>query len=96
MSNYRDLIIETYEHRGGGSHHSIRARPMSGQGLDTDMKVECSSKMRASVPVGSKIRIRAKIVNPENARSFLYTHFSWPYEVMSDQKAKEFIRKHNS
>ncbi len=39
--------------------------------------------MRKRYPVGSKFRIFAKEVSKEDGTSFLYTHFSWPYELMS-------------
>ena len=43
---YRYAIIETYRSYGESSRHSIRARPLPGQGLSTSLKVECSSSMR--------------------------------------------------
>lgn len=93
MSNYRDVIIETYRFTGGGSSHSIRARPIPGQGLDTNMHVECSSSMRKKHPVGTKLLIQAKITDKEGGTPFLYSHYNWPYKVVTDEAVKEFIRK---
>jgi hypothetical protein len=33
-------------------------------------------------PVGTKFRIYAKETDREGSPPFLYTHFSWPYEVL--------------
>jgi hypothetical protein len=46
------------------------------------MVVECSKAMRTQHPVGTKFRIFAKETDREGGPSFLYTHFSWPYEVV--------------
>ncbi|NOQ15004.1 MAG: hypothetical protein GQ583_11080 [Methyloprofundus sp.] len=61
MAHYRQVIIETYKSIGDGSGKSIRARPISGQGLGVSMKVECSSKMRKSHPVGTLSQLEALI-----------------------------------
>ncbi len=91
MSNYQEVIVETYKYTGGGSSHSIRARPLPGQELDTSMHVECSSSMRKKHPVGTKLKIQAKITDREGGPPFLYTYHKWPYKVVTDQEAKDFI-----
>jgi len=93
MSFYRDIIIETYENRGEPSAERIRTRPLPGQGLSTLMKVECSIKMREAYPPGTKLKIRAKVTSREGGTEFLYCHYSWPYEVFTDDEATEFIRE---
>lgn len=92
MSEYRTVVIETYENLGEPAAERIRARPIPGQGLDTSMKVECSNGMRTRYPVGSKLKIRAKITNREGGTDFLYTHYSWPYERVNDEQARDFIK----
>lgn len=72
----------------------VRARPLLGQGLSTDMKVECSSKMREMYPSGTKFKIQAKVTDKEGGTPFLYSHYNWPYQVFSDEEAEEFIYKH--
>lgn len=91
---YREVVIETYRAGGEPSRHSVRARPVGGQGFDATMKVECSSSMRTGYPVGTKFKVRAKITDREGSRPFLYTSYRWPYEVLSDQEAHDFIRAH--
>jgi hypothetical protein len=89
---YHIYIVQTYRHTGGGSSKSIRARPAEGQGLDASMKVECSSTMRNSHPVGTYFRIRAKVTDREGGPAFLYTNFNWKYSVVTQDEAKSFIK----
>lgn len=95
MSAYREIVIETYENVGEPAAERIRARPVSGQGLDTSMKVECSSKMREKHPIGTKLLIQAKVTDREGGTPFLYCHYSWPYKIITDEEAADFIKQRN-
>ena len=92
MSAYNEIIIETFENPGEPSSERIRARPLPGQGLDTRMRVECSSQMRGQYPPGTKLKIRAKVTDVLGGTPFLYSHYSWPYQVLSDEDAAKFIK----
>jgi hypothetical protein len=94
MSIYNEIVIETFENPGEPAAERIRARPLAGQGLDTRMRVECSVKMREKYALGTKLKIRAKVCNRLGGTSFLYCHYSWPYEVLSDEEAAKFIKNH--
>lgn len=76
-SSYNQIIIETYQHGG-----KIRARPVTGQLYPVSMNVECSRDMRKRHPVGTRFRIYAKETDREDGTPFLYTHYSWPYDVL--------------
>lgn len=78
---YDFIVVESYLHSGGGSKHSIRCRPIKGQGLPTHLNVECSSVMRKSHPVGTQFRIRARVTNREGT-PFIYTYHNWPWAVV--------------
>jgi hypothetical protein len=93
MSHYENVVIETYRNIHGASSKSIRARPISGQGLDTSMNVECSSKMRKAYPVGTKFLLQAKVTDREGGSPFLYAHYNSPYRVISEVEAKELIKR---
>lgn len=95
MSVYREIVVETFENPGEPAAERIRARPIPGQGLNTAMRVECSSKMREKHPLGTKLKIRAKVADREGGTPFLYCHYSWPYEVLSDTEAVAFIKERN-
>ncbi len=91
MGQYRQIVIETYRNPGEPSSKAIRARPIAGQGFSTTLNIECSSKMRLTHPVGTHMIVRAKVTTREGT-PFLYTHYSWPYRVVSEEEAKQFIQ----
>jgi hypothetical protein len=92
MSHYRSILIETFRNPGEPSGASIRARPLPGQGLNTNMRVECSSKMRNNYPVGTVFIVKAQVIDKEGGTTFLYTHFNWEYSVVSRSEAEERIK----
>ena len=91
MNYYRDIVIQTYEASGSSSNRPVRARPVAGQGLSVELNVECSTKMREAHPVGTFMIVRAKITDVEGT-PFVYTHYNWPYKVVTEAEAKGFIR----
>ncbi|WAT83027.1 hypothetical protein [Delftia acidovorans] len=93
MSNYFSCVVQTYRSEGAPSSKPLRVHPLAGQGLDTAMNVECSSKMRDSQPAGSLFLIKAKVTDREGGPPFLYTSFRWAYEVLTPAQAAEFISK---
>lgn len=95
MSQYREIIVETLENRGEPAAERIRACPLPGQGVSPAMRVECSARMREGHPVGTKFKILAKVTNRLGGKDFLYCHYSWDYEVVTDQEATAFIRLNN-
>ena len=80
---YSYYDVETCRNSGEPSANSIRVRPVDGQGLPSTMNAECSTSMRKQYPVGTVFRIRAQVVENSTGATFLYTHFSWPFEVIS-------------
>jgi len=93
MDDYREIVIETYRNRGEPSRKAIRARKLSGQGLPVDLKVECSSSMRERHAVGTRFLVCCKLTNRDGGTPFLYTSYQWPYRVITDTEANDFIRK---
>lgn len=91
MDHYRYFIIETYENRGEPSSKKVRARPVAGQGISTQLNLECSVAMREAHSPGTLFKVDCKVTDREGT-SFLYRHFAWPYEVVTRQQAEEFIR----
>ncbi|MDO4897365.1 MAG: hypothetical protein Q3971_08390 [Moraxella sp.] len=80
-SEYKEVIVETYlasRALGDTGRSKVRVRPIVGQGIDTNLKVECSKKMREIHPVGTKFRLSLKTITPANNREFLYAHFNAP------------------
>jgi|GEM_PF-194629 len=90
-NSYHTVFIETYPFSGSGSRHSVRARPLAGQGYSTSMNVECSSKMREKHPVGTVFRISATLTNREGGTPFLFSHHSWRYSIVPRAEAEQTI-----
>jgi hypothetical protein len=90
MSHYRYFIIETYENKGEPSSKKVRARPLAGQGVSPSLNVECSVAMRDSYPPGTLFKVDCKVTDREGT-AFLYRHFTWPYEIVTQAQAKQFI-----
>lgn len=91
MSNYRTVAIETYRSPGEPSSAAVRARPLPGQGLSVDIKVECSKRMRTEYPVGTVFLVRAQVTDREGGSPFLYTSWQWPYEIVARDEAQRRI-----
>jgi hypothetical protein len=83
-NEYDLIIVESYIPRNtSGLHGPIHIRPLSNQEpFKTTMHVECSKDLSYGYPVGTKFRIRAKITQREKGTKFIYSHYSWKYEVL--------------
>jgi hypothetical protein len=92
MGHYRNIFIESFLNTGESSSSAVRARPLPGQGLDTNMRVECSSKMRKNYPIGTVFIVQAQVIDKDGGTPFLYTHFNWPYSVVSRSEAEAKIK----
>jgi hypothetical protein len=82
--DYSHIIVESYYPSSTHNLHGpIHIRPLKDQEpfLYT-MHVECSKDLSYDYPVGTKFRIRAKIVKKNDRPSFIYSHYKWPYEVL--------------
>ena len=85
-----ELVVETYRPHGEASSASIRVRPLSGQGIDTALLVECSRSMRAQYPVGALLKLEVMLKEREGT-PFLYAHPKAPFEKVSVDEAQCFI-----
>jgi hypothetical protein len=79
---YKQVVVETYYAIKPGKSSRIHVRPIEGQPYPTDWDVECSRAMRKSYPIGTKFIVYAKQTDREGGKPFLYTHHSWPYEIV--------------
>ena len=82
----REIIVETYEAVGENSGSNIRVRPIEGQWASSSLKVECTKAMRHRYPIGTKIKILAKIIHREGT-PLLYSHKNWAYSVVGEIKS---------
>ena len=93
MTNYKLVVIESFVNPGEPSNLAIRYRPLPGQGLNTKMRVECSSRMRQNYPIGTCFLVKAKIVEMQGGATFLYTHYNWSYKLMTRKEAQDKVNK---
>jgi hypothetical protein len=80
---YRWIEVESFiPDSTSGRHGLVHIRPVAGQGLSTDLFVECSKSLSRNYPVGTRFRVRAKLTDKEGGGEFLYSYFGWDYEVL--------------
>ena len=79
-SPYVNVVVETYYDTDPS--RSIRVRPIPGQHFPPTINVECSRSMRMQYRVGTRFRIQAKLTDKEGGKPFLYSRYSWPFEVV--------------
>ena len=83
--HYSSIIVESVWGNNGVQHGNVHIRPIPGQEPFTpDMFVECSNSMKLDYPVGTRFRIKAKITCKEGGNPFIYSHYTWPFEVLDD------------
>ena len=86
-----EIVIETFRAHGEPSSSGIRARPVLGQGLPPQLRVECSKHIRRDYPVGSLFKVWAKLTDREGGAPYLYTNYRDSYERVSPAQAQKFI-----
>jgi len=91
MSNYQEYLVTTFRNPGEPSSSKIRVRPLTGQGLPKDMRVECSQDMRKNHPVGTIFLIEATLKSKEGGKPFLYSSYNWSHKIVTREEADEFI-----
>jgi hypothetical protein len=71
-SPYRWIVLESLTPADtSGRHGPVHIRPTAGQGLPTNLFVECSKRLSYDHPVGTRFRIRAKLTDKEGGGEFL-------------------------
>ena len=81
--DYQEIMVESFITHESGKHGLVHIRPLPNQYpyLET-MYVQCSKVLSNDYPVGTKFKIRAKIIKPEGRRAFASSHYTWPFEVL--------------
>jgi hypothetical protein len=83
---YDYIIVQSFITNERGKHGPVHIKPLPNQEpyLET-MFVQCSKVLSKDFPVGTKFRIKAKIITPTNGnRPFVSSHYTWPFEVIKD------------
>lgn len=82
---YHYVILESFELESTSGHRgSVELRPIADQIFGTHLLSESPRKMvdTSVYPLGTKFRIKAKLTDREGGGEFLYSHWSWPFEVI--------------
>lgn len=92
-----DIVVETYLSIGESSRSVIRVRPLSGQGIPTSTKVECSKSIRENHPVGQLFIIPVHWKTTNEMEPCLYVSYRTPdlMKPVTREQAKEFLLCHN-
>jgi hypothetical protein len=88
------LVQSVYSGPESGKHGPVHMRPVAGQGVDTNLYVECSKEMRdlEKFPVGSYFLATAKYSNKQGGVDFLKAPYHWGYSPQTPYQAKQFLR----
>ena len=91
MNDYQTYFVETFRNPGEPSDAKIRVRPLKGQGIPVDLRVECNREMRKRHPVGTKFKITAKLTSKEGGKQFLYSHYNSDYDALTDEEIEGLL-----
>jgi len=81
--SYQYVIVESFKPKNtSGLHGGVHIRPVDGQDLDTNMRVECTKELSntSKFPLGSRFKIKAKVTDRQGGTPFLYSSYRWAYE----------------
>ena len=93
MDPYRYYIaVEVIPNRGELSTCSRRVRPLPGQGLNQNLRVQCPKEMRFEYPIGTVFKIIAQWASRQGT-VFIQSSHLWPYEKIDLAEAEEMIEK---
>lgn len=82
---YSYIVVESYIPKNtSGLRGTVHIRPIPGKDPYLhDMHVQCSKTLSYDYPVGTKFRIKAKIVYPVNGnKPFVSSHYTFDYEIL--------------
>ncbi|KFE97889.1 hypothetical protein IX38_19690 [Chryseobacterium luteum] len=83
---YDYIIVQSVLSNEKGQHGPVHIKPLPDQDpyLET-MFVQCSKVLSTNFPVGTKFRIKVKIITPTNGnRAYASSHYTWPFEIIKD------------
>lgn len=83
--DYDYIIVQSVLTNERGKHGPVHIKPLPNQEpyLET-MYVQCSKVLSTDFPVGTKFRIKAKIIQPIGKRAFASSHYTWPFDIIED------------
>ncbi|KFE97884.1 hypothetical protein [Chryseobacterium luteum] len=82
---YDYIIVQSVLIKEKGKYASVHIRPLPDQDPYVEtMFVQCSKVLTTNFPVGTKFRIKVKIITPRNGNPYASSHYTWPFEIIKD------------
>tara|TARA_B100001063_G_C16387190_1_gene368370 strand:+ start:281 stop:541 length:261 start_codon:yes stop_codon:yes gene_type:complete len=83
-NEYERIIVESFiPEDNPGRHGEVHIRPLPNQEpYLSSYFVQCSKDLSNNYDVGTKFRIKAKLTNRGGGKTFVSSHYTWPYEVL--------------
>lgn len=85
------IVIETFLNQGEPSSATRRVRPVEGQGLSTELRVECSKAMRNAFPLGKRFLVDVKWKHFGTGAECLYSNFRDAWNPLTDEQAMQLL-----
>lgn len=86
ISEYSYLIVESFiPDNMNGKHGLVHIRPAFDQDdFLTTMMMECSKELSdtSKYPLGTKFKIKGKVISRKNGTLFVYSRYSWEYKLV--------------
>jgi len=83
-SEYFELLVESFVPAATGGHRGrVHVRPVTGQGIDPTLLVECSREMTDDYPVGTRFLVRAKLSQRLGGSTFVKAPYAFGYSVVA-------------
>ena len=83
--DYEYIKVQSVLVKESGKHGPVHIKPLPNQDPYLEsMWVQCSKVLSNDYPIGTKFRIRAKIVHPAEYRPYISSHYTWPFEVVEE------------
>lgn len=80
---YDIILVQSVLSNESGQRGPIHIKPLPNQEpYSESMFVQCSKVLSNEFPVGTKFKIKAKIIVPIGKRPFISSHYTWPFEVI--------------
>ncbi len=85
---YRDVAVESVEEGG-----RVVVRPVGGQAFSTEMRVECSRRLRDTdvYPLGTSFLVLAKMTDRLGGEPYLYVFHGDPVKVLTPAQLEAFL-----
>lgn len=83
LSCYNEIIVESFiPEKSNSRAGDPRIRPIPGQIFEPELYVSCSRELSYDYPVGTRFKIKAKLNQRKDGSYYVYSPYSWKYNVL--------------